>query len=281
MCRVCVANNWKFYMRAVLILFVFSCFAAQAWACGPGIDCKVGERHYRISLPDSYDGKTSVPVLIFAHGYRGSAAGVMRNRVLRRLASDLGAALIAVKSSRLDWDLPNSPSSPRSDGSVEFDYFDAVVTDAATRFAIDENRIVASGFSAGGMMVWNLACTRPERYAGFIPIAGTFWKAPPKTCAQPVANIIHIHGDQDSTVPLLGRPIGQTTQGRVPESMKMYSEFGDFGPATRKNYEGLACKERTSASGAVLDFCLFSGGHSFRTEHLRHGWMRLKEAGRL
>ncbi len=268
-------------MRVAFMSLVFSLIGSLALACGPGVDCSLGDRHYRIALPDGYDAAIPVPVLIFAHGYRGSAAGVMRNMSLRRLASDLGAALVAVKSSGLAWDLPNSPRNPTSDGSVEFDYLDAVIADAATRFAIDEDRVVITGFSAGGMLVWNLACARPDRFAGFIPIAGTYWKEPPDTCMPPVASIVHIHGDQDKTVPLLGRPIGNTTQGKVPVAMDMYSDFGGFGPADRKNYDGLACKEQRSETGALLDFCLFSGGHSFRTEHVRHGWTRLQAAGRL
>ena len=35
----------------------------------------------RIAMPDGHDGVTPVPALIWAHGYRGSAAGVMRNNL--------------------------------------------------------------------------------------------------------------------------------------------------------------------------------------------------------
>ena len=168
-----------------------------------------------------------------------------------------------------------------SDGAAEFAYFDAVLEDAAARFAIDLTRVVATGFSAGGMMVWNLACARSALFAGFVPIAGTYWAEPPATCEAPVASIIHIHGDRDKTVPLLGRSIGPTKQGEVPASLDMYRNFGGFGAAENARYGALACEERRNPSGARLDFCLFSGGHSFRTEHLRHGWEQLEQAGRL
>lgn len=269
-------------MRVKLICAaVFAMLSGPALACGPDSDCSVGLRHYRVALPETYDGSTAVPALLFAHGYRGSAVGVMRNGSLRRLASDLGAALIAVDSEGVGWNLPNGPRTPDSDGSAEYDYFDAVLDDVTKRFSIDQSRIVATGFSAGGMMVWNLACARPERYAGFVPVAGTFWKEPPLTCNAPVASIIHIHGDQDRTVPLLGRAIGPTRQGEVPAALEMYGDFGGFGPAHTVGYGGLECSERTNSSGSQLSFCLFSGGHSFRTEHLRHAWEQFEKAGQL
>lgn len=267
----------RFLLTAVA--FVFS--AVPALACGPDTNCELGERHYRIALPDGYAEDAALPVIVFAHGYRGSAAGVMRNKSLRRLATDLGAALIAGKSVGPGWDLPNNPREMTSTGSAEFAYFDSVLDDAAARFPLDMTRVMATGFSGGGMMVWNLACARPERFAGFAPIAGTFWLAPPDNCSGPVSSIVHIHGDADKTVPLEGRVIGPTKQGEVSEALEMYRSFGDFGDALESQHNDLTCAERRNDTGEILDFCLFSGGHSFRTEHVRHAWERLSDAGQL
>lgn len=268
-------------MRRLIFLLSFIMIAPPAFACGPNSDCMIGERHYRIAMPQEHDGASTVPAIVFAHGFRGSARGVMRNMSLRRLASELGAALIAVKSDGPGWDLPNGPRTMDSDGSAEFAYFEAVMTDAATRFPIDASKVMVTGFSAGGMMVWNLACARPQQFAGFAPIAGTFWLEPPVDCAQPVASLIHIHGDADKTVPLLGRAIGPTKQGKVPQALDMYARSGGFGAPERAQYDGLACKDRRNDSGDLLSFCLFQGGHSFRTEHVRHAWDQLVKAGRL
>lgn len=264
-----------------LFILAFACMAQASAACGPDSNCPIGDRHYRIALPQDYDASAPVPAIVFAHGYRGSAQGVMRNRSLRGLASDLGAALIAVKSGDEGWAIPNAPRNLDTDGAAEFAYFDAVLSDAAARFAIDTDRIVATGFSAGGMMVWNLACARPDIFAGFVPIAGTYWLEPPQTCAGPATSIVHIHGDRDTTVPLLGRPIGPTKQGEVPQALEMYEAFGAFGAPLAAQYDGLSCQEQRNAGGNILAFCLFEGGHSFRTEHLRHGWEQLEMAGQL
>lgn len=265
----------------LLALILTTLFATPALACGPDTDCMLGERHYRIAMPDGHDGVGKVGAIVFAHGYRGSASGVMRNRNFRRMVSDMGLALIAVKSASDDWVLPNSPRRTDVDGSVEFNYMDAVVSDASARFAIDTDRMMMTGFSAGGMMVWNLVCNRPELFAGFAPISGTFWRQPPDSCADPIANVIHIHGDADPTVPLTGRAIADTHQGDVGQALEMYARHGAFGSPQNRQINGLACKDMSNPSGEILDFCMFEGGHSFRSEYVKFAWQTFSAAGKL
>jgi polyhydroxybutyrate depolymerase len=267
-------------MHAILALAI-ALLASPALACGPDTDCELGDRHYRISMPEGHDGATKVGAIVWAHGYRGSARGMMRNKGFLKAMSDKGLAVIALKSARDDWVLPNAPRNKEADGSVEFDYLDAVITDASTRFAIDTDRLLLSGFSAGGMMVWNAACARPDLFAGFAPISGTFWLEPPASCAQPVANIIHIHGDADPTVPLTGRRIADTHQGAVADSLAMYTEFGGFGAPEPSSAPMFDCLNQRNAAGNLLEFCLFEGGHSFRGAYVSYAWDRLAAAGKL
>ncbi|MGB7241455.1 MAG: prolyl oligopeptidase family serine peptidase [Sulfitobacter sp.] len=266
------------FFAAVMGLLATTSGAA---ACGADSDCTLGDRHYRIAMPDGHDGATPVGAIVFAHGYRGSADGVMRNGSLRRMVSDKGLALIAVKSKADDWVIPNAPRHMDSDGSEEFDYFDAVLDDAAQKFAIDPARIMATGFSAGGMMVWNLACARSDRFAAFAPISGTFWMRPPDTCTGPIADVIHIHGDADKTVPLTGRKILETKQGEVFAALTMYRDYGGFSAPAAANHNNLRCEESSNPAGNLLNFCLFSGGHSFRTEYVSFAWDTFSQAGRL
>ena len=270
----------------VLLLVLFTATVASldraAQACGPDTDCMVGKnRHYRIKMPEGHDGKTKVGAIIFAHGYRGSAAGAMRNGHLGRMASDLGVALVAVKSYRDDWRIPGVPRNTGTDGSLEFDYFDAVVADLGSRFAIDTNRLLMTGFSAGGMMVWNLACHRSTLFAGFVPMSGTFWRPEPETCDSPSASILHIHGDSDPVVPLTGRKIADTHQGDVRTVLGMYAGYGGFGAAKPEIRDDWRCETRTNTAGQFLDFCLFEGGHSFKTTYVRRAWERFEAAGLL
>lgn len=254
--------------------------APAALACGPETDCQIGARHYRIAMPEGHDGAAPVGAIVFAHGYRGSARGAMRNMNMRRMVSDMGLAFIAVKSAGDDWDIPGVPSDMASTGAEEMAYFEAVVADATRRFAIDPQRIMLSGFSAGGMVTWEVACKRPDLFAGFAPIAGTFWQGPPDGCAAP-ASIIHIHGTEDRTVPLAGRPIAQTRQGDVMEVLSMYRAMGGFEGAETAVVDDLSCARQRNAAGDALEFCTFPGGHSFRRGFLSYAWDRLAAAGKV
>ena len=262
-------------MLAALIL------PATVSACGPDTDCKIGDRHYRIKMPEGHDGKSNVGAIVYAHGYRGSAKAMMKNKSMARIASELGVALIATKSYSDDWRLPGVPRNTDADGEIEFSYYDAVVEDITKRFPIDRTRLIATGFSAGGMMVWNLICHRSNLFAGFAPISGTFWEPEPATCTSPPTSVIHIHGDNDPVVPLMGRPIADTHQGQVPEVMAMYTMYGDYRFAREQTRGKLKCREAKNTSGKILNFCLFSGGHSFRAEFVKQAWQMFEEAGEL
>lgn len=251
----------------------------SAGACGPDSDCMIGERTYRIRLPEGIDGKTRVGAVFYAHGHRGSAAGAMQNAALGEAVSDLGLALVALKSSGEGWTLPGSPSSHRGPVADEVAYVEQVLEDATARFPIDRKRTMAAGFSAGGMLVWNVLCEKSDLFAAYLPLSGTFWRPVPDRCPAPVTNILHIHGDADKVVPLTGREIGPTRQGDVREVLEMYATRGGFGPATAMELEGLKCEHRRNQAGRMLDFCLFEGGHGYKADYIRLAWRRFAAAG--
>lgn len=268
-------------LLACLALLIGLPAATPAHACGPDTDCVIGDRHYRVRMPEGHDGTTPVGAVVYAHGYKGSAAGTMRNEGLGKMISDLGFALIATKSSGDDWSIPHAPSGGTIPDVDELAYFDAVISDATARFPVDGNRLMATGFSAGGMMVWTLICHRSEAFAGFAPMAGTFWRPEPETCTTPPASVVHIHGDNDKIVPLAGRKIQDTHQGDVPKVLAMYRDYGGYGNASARQMGELACEQRTNAGGAILDYCQFEGGHSFRSAFVKAAIDRLREVGRL
>ena len=257
-------------IRIALLLAVL---AGPAFACGPQTDCVVGDRSYRLYLPE---GEGPTGVLFFAHGYQGSANGTMRNASLMALAESFGLAFVALDAGAPDWNLAHRPQAPGQTETREFGYMADVIGDLDTRMDLDRERLVLTGFSAGGMFTWNIACGMGEPFAGFIPYAGTFWLTPPDSCPTPPSNLVHIHGTEDRTVPLGGRPIGGTRQGDVPQTLAMYSAHGGFEPAgTRAAAGGMTCDEATNAAGLILDFCTFTGGHSFTIDRLRHGLERV------
>ena len=112
---------------ALVLLLLLISPASPAVACGPDTDCVLGDRIYRIRIPEDRDATRKIGAIVFAHGYRGSARGVMRNKRLADVAASNGLALIALKSAGADWKIPGTPSDPGADGRIELEYVDALL----------------------------------------------------------------------------------------------------------------------------------------------------------
>lgn len=258
----------------------------DAHACDADSDCVlsspetggVSGRTYRLRAPENTDGPAGA--LVFAHGYRGKATGAMRNKALKAFADEQGLALIALQAPGDDWSLPGVPGNNFRPEIDEVAYFDAVIADAAARGVVDPERVVLTGFSAGGMLVWNVICARGAKYAGYIPVAGVFWRPAPTRCEGDPAHVVHIHGDADKIVPLAGRRIGDAHQGDVAQTLEMYAKNGGYALAEgEETRDELRCKQGENAERKHLAFCLFSGGHSFRMRDVRAAWEMLRAAG--
>ncbi len=258
----------------ILAFFTLPGLATAVQACGVDTDCEVGSRTYRIALPESGEKTDKIGAVIFAHGYRGTAAGVMRNKGLISMASDLNAALVAAQASGPEWNIPNIPSDDASENVDELAYFDDLVADLTQRFNVDPSKIMVAGFSSGAMMVWHLACFRGSSFAGFAPMSGTFWEPIPETCPTGPVNLIHFHGKDDPVVPLHGRQIKDAHQGDVFEAVNLMVRAGDYRPVASEPSPGLECSKWADGSGHSLELCLFDGEHTFRIENLSNAASR-------
>ena len=257
-------------MAAMVSAAVVWCLASvpAANACGRTSDCALGERTFRIVLPIDREPGAPLAALVFAHGYRGSAAGTLRNAGLVGLADALGIAVVAADAGAAGWQLPGTPSSPEADGTVTLAYFDALRQALIDRFNVDPARIVAAGFSSGGMLVWHLACHRGDDYAGFIPLSGTFWEPLPQSCPTSAVDLVHYHGTADSVVPLAGRQIRASRQGDVLDAMALFTAAGGYHPLESVVDDDRRCDPAVNDAGNRLELCLFDGGHSYRRADL-------------
>ena len=232
-----------------------------AAACSDSTDCTVPTGTYRImEVPDTK------ATLIYAHGYKGKASGVM-NRRLRAYAEDEGTTLVALQSAGDDWASPNVPTGGNYVPRNEIAYLTSVIEDIETRLGNPRSRMVFVGFSAGGMFVSHTACASDLGLHAFVAIAGTVWAPGPDTCTVNTTPFVHIHGTNDKVVPMQGRPIAETHQGDVMTFLTtLATSRGAQEITLPAGQEVCDAAQRIAGSNVVL--CLTDAGHGYQPEAL-------------
>lgn len=249
---------------------------ADAPVCGATAEthCEVATGTYRIAMPPGSDRPAA---MIWLHGWGGSANGVMKNKGWIDRLGKRGYALIApdgrITSKRFknkNWAVHDGRDYERDDIA----FLHEIADHAANTHGIDRDRILLAGFSRGGSMVWDVACKTPEFARAYAPVAGAFWEPLHESCAGP-ADLFHIHGWTDRTVPLEGRSVanGALTQGDVFQSLFILratngcanrqpesAPLSDDGSIWRRTWSDCAHGQ--------IDLELHPGGHS-----IPKGWL--------
>lgn len=253
-------------IRAIFLAFATLVGAGSAVACDAGSPCNVPDGFYFVRAPAGWDGKSRLPVAVFFHGYRSSAADTMANEELGETLSKAGILLVAPDGVGGSW----SVADRLSRGRDNIAYTRAVLADVRRRFPIDERRLVATGFSAGGFMVWQIACAAGNLFAAYAPFSGAFLDPIPDHCPMGPISLLHVHGTADAMVPMVGRWIagGRVKQSDVHQSIAKLLEIDNCpARAARSERRGeLNCDiwpTGACAGGREIQLCLHGGGHEF------------------
>jgi polyhydroxybutyrate depolymerase len=260
---------------AAALFFLAALPAHSQLACGdPAIDCPTANGSYRLALPAQAAGP--VPALVFLHGWGGSSAGAMKNRAMLATLGARGYALIAPEGirtsptrSQKNWAVRDGRDYARDDLA----FLSEVLKDAATH-GIDRDRVLMTGFSRGGSMVWDVACHAPATARAYASVSGAFWEPLPAGCEGP-ADMFHTHGWTDRVVPIEGRSVagGTLTQGDAFASLRILRQALGCDPqmpdaAPMEQDGGLWLRSWTKCPSGRLDLMLHPGGHG-----VPKGWL--------
>ena len=165
-------------------------------------------RQYFLVAPDSYDPATPLPILIGLHGINGSPASFRDQFLFGALASEYKYVGIFPLgwgdevNSNPTWNSGSCCLSAMVANINDVEFIQAIIQEVNKNYFVDESRIWAVGFSAGGMMAYKLGCDLASVVTAIGVVSGTLMQDP----CNPVApiSIIHLHGDLDDAIPLLG-----------------------------------------------------------------------------
>lgn len=146
--------------------------SAEADSTKPGFHVRTvetpgGTRKYTVYVPEGYDGKTAMPVVLFLHG-----AGERGEDGLVPAQVGLGPAILAhperfpclvvFPQARETW----------AAGSADSQAAVSALEDVLKTYKTDPGRLVLTGLSMGGRGTWELAAASPRKFAAIAPICG-------------------------------------------------------------------------------------------------------------
>ncbi|MDD9910925.1 MAG: hypothetical protein OXR62_14700 [Ahrensia sp.] len=257
--------------RLILASLIGVVTSISAFACGADSRCDVPEGYYLAAVPEEWDERSPLGLVVYFHGWNSSPEATFRNRAMVRGATQRGALFIAPFARTGYW---RQIGAGRAEGGRdEATFIENVMRDVRRRWPIDDQRTLASGFSRGASMVWNVACYRGDLFRGYAPIAGGFWHSNPQTCPSGPINLRHIHGLSDRVVSF--DRVGIYDSMAIPQGLdllKTINGAGEESEAVTSRDERLDCTRwEKSESGKVLELCLHERGHSIPGEWVGQG----------
>ena len=200
-------------MRRAILLFFGAFLAAQPGyaqqgvpVVSPGIhDLTLAQTgaptiHYAISVPPRYHGEP-VPLVLALH-FGGDPEGAGRSMLdilIQPALGDLGAVIVAPDALGGGW------SSAQNEQAVN-----ALLAAVEKSYAIDQKKVIVTGYSMGGAGTWYWADKYPDRFSAAVPVSGR--PTPPAATWRVPVFAVHSRDDQTN-------PIGPTEQ-RIAELKK-------------------------------------------------------------
>lgn len=247
-------------MKYILLLaFLFIPVMSHAQDCHGADACELDNRSYHIKLPDVWDGKTPLPVLLHFHGWARQGDLIVNHQRISGHTRRRGVLLIAPNGHRKTWDFWRS-------GQADVPFAAAVLEDVAKRYPIDRSRVYVSGYSYGSAMAWRYVCENGDGVAALLAISGTISQS--EHCAQAPDEVRHVHGLADTVMDF---PMGPGGDATYP--VKLWRDAFDCGDGkaegTWQAVDWLQLERTTwDCPGGTIALDIHPGGH-----FIPHGWI--------
>lgn len=188
-------------------------------------------RSYRIV--DLSNGEPA-PLLFVLHGFGGTAAMMSESSEIDQTFADrydLHPVVVYPNGTGAESGLPQSWNAGGCCPFSTFDlvddvaFFDQLIDALTMEYDIDPERVWVVGHSNGGMMAYRLACELSSRVTAIGVAAGAMMI---NSCS-PTQSVsaLHVHGELDTVVPLLGGDIAGIVFPSAQQSVDVFTRNGN------------------------------------------------------
>jgi len=160
------------------------------------------QRDYILYIPELYDGSSDVPLVLNFHGFGSNATQQMFYGDFRDIADTEGFLLVHPEGTTVIGNQFWNVGFPGISSTIDdVGFTEALIDELAASYAIDLDRVYATGMSNGGFMSFLLACQLSEKIAAVASVTGAMTQDTFDNCnAQRPVPALQIHGTEDDVV---------------------------------------------------------------------------------
>lgn len=162
------------------------------------------ERSYLLHIPPNYDHGRPTSLVLAYHGISLDAQEMARISALSRLADQQNFIVVYPNGTgtHQSWNGGDCCGEARVRQVDDVGFTRALIAELASFLNIDRQRVYATGFSNGAILVYRLACDLADQIAAIGPVSA----APALQACHPSrpVSVIHFHGDADQLNPYAG-----------------------------------------------------------------------------
>ena len=234
-------------------------------------------RTYSLHVPEDYDGKKVMPLLLALHGRLGTGAGQEKLAHLDKVSDEHGFLVVYPDGLDRGW-ADGRGGTPSDRGGVDdVKFLSALIDKVESEYKVDAKKVFAVGMSNGGFMSGRLACDLSDRIAAVGIVGASLSENTAATCRprQPVS-VMMIQGTADPLVPFEGGALRKGAGGVVLSHEAAVKKFVEVDRCTGEPKEDhIADNARDGTSvdvtsygscageSAVVGYVVNGGGHTW------------------
>ncbi len=164
-----------------------------------------GDRPTELRVPESYDGTTSLPLLVVLHGHSASGLVQLAYSRLGELVEEEQVLVLAPDGLINDvdnqyWNATDACCDFFGSEVDDSGYLRGLIDDVSAVYNVDPKRVFLWGHSNGGFMAYRMACDHADAIAGIVSLAGAMHLDPADCSPSEPVHVLQIHGDADETI---------------------------------------------------------------------------------
>ena len=215
-------------------------------------------RKFILHVPSSYQPGKKWPVVLAFHGWKETAEMMQRYTEL-----DAADAIVAYPAGE---DRAWAPAPyAKTTGAEDTEFVRDIVDSLRATYAVDDERIYATGMSNGGGFAAYLGCQMPDVFKSVATVSAAYYQAIHASCKGEPVGRLDMHGTLDPVVDYYGGTRHKERYVSVPEVVSM--------DAQRNRCEGNLNTERLANNALLVQWeqCQYPVQH-IRIGGGKHVW---------